>query len=133
MTLGDIEYMTIKPMDAFTQLKIARRLGPSLPILQGIISDENKNKDKRIITILMFSHISEEDMMFVIGECLSTIGRRQSNGSIANVRKNGSIMFDDMGMDEMLKISIEVIEETLGDFFRTSLAVLESTRDEQKV
>ena len=126
LELHGITYRTVKAMDAFTQLKIARRLGPAVPVLEGVIKKENLEKDRRILVVLMFSHIAEEDMLYVVDQCLTVVGRVQANNQIADLKRNGSLMFDDISMSDLIEIATAVIEETLGDFFRTALSPLEA-------
>jgi len=120
-------------MDAFTQLKIVRRMGPAMPLMEGLVSPENLAKDRSIVMVLMFSHISEEDMLFVVHQCLELVDR-QGPGDQAPVpvQRNGTVMFDNITMSEMLKIAVAVVEENIGDFFRTTLSELEGKANQTK-
>jgi hypothetical protein len=74
----------------------------------------------------MLSHISDEDTEYVIRKCLSVVTRQQDPiGPFAPIQSpQGGLMFEDITMQDMLALTISVIEENLGDFFRTSLADL---------
>jgi hypothetical protein len=112
-------------LDAFSQLHIARKMGPALPLVEGLVATENADKDKGILTVLIFSHISDADTEFVIHKCLSVVQRRQESGKFAKIQApDGCLMFDDIPMMDMLQLAIAVIEENLGDFFRTALGNL---------
>lgn len=114
-------------LDTFTQLHLARKLGPSIPIVSGLINPENAGKDKGILTVLMLSHIGDLDADFVIRKCLSVVTRRSAEGSLAKVQTpDGTLMFDDISLPVMLELTVAVIEENLGDFFRTALASMEA-------
>jgi len=115
-------YSVAQKLDVFTQLHVARKLGPSLPILEGLIVPENANKDKSILAVLMLSHIADADCEFVIRKCLSVVMRGQSDGRMVKLQApDGSLMFSDLTMDGMLTLTLAVIEENLGDFFRIAL------------
>lgn len=124
-------YSTIGKLDAFTQLHIARRLGSALPIVEGLVANANKGKDMNILTVLMLSHISDEDTEYVLRKCLSVVGRRQEKGISKLTAKDGSLMFDDLPMDGMLKLTVAVIEENLGDFFREALSSLDQVAQQK--
>ena len=122
LTVGEKQYVTGK-VDTFTQLHLARKLGPSIPIVEGLIDPRNAEKDKAVLTVLMLSHISDVDAEFVIRKCLSVVHRRQGDGKPAKVQSpDGTLMFDDITLSQMLELTVAVIEENLGDFFRTALA-----------
>ena len=124
LQIGENVYVSGK-LDAFTQLHIARKLGPALPIVEGLVQPENATKDKSILTVLMLSHINDADVEYIIRKCLSVVTRRQAGGTLAKVSAaDGTLMFDDITMSQMMEISMGVVEENLGDFFRTALAGL---------
>lgn len=119
---GGVAYSSKGKLDAFTQLHIARKLGPALTIVDGLVRKENFDKEKHLLIVLMLSHISDENTEFVIHKCLSVVMREQVNGQYAPVQTPaGALMFDDMTMTTILELTVEIIEENLGDFFRTAL------------
>lgn len=125
MTIGSKQYNTKGKLDAFAQLHLARKLAPALPIIEGMVDAKNAEKEKSLLTVLMLSHISDADSEFVMKKCLSVVGVRQSDGKYANLQtSDGKLMFDDTPMQDILELAVAVIEENLGDFFRTSLASL---------
>jgi len=125
LTLGAQEYSAFGKLDAFAQLHIARKLGPALPIVEGLVSAENAGKSKSLLIVLMLSHINDTDTEYVVKKCLSVVGRKQVSGQFAKIQSaDGSLMFDDISMSDLLELTVAVIEENLGDFFRTALADL---------
>jgi hypothetical protein len=125
LQLGGITYATSGKLDAFTQLHIARKLGPALPIVEGMVKPDNAGKDKSILTVLMLSHINDADVEYIIRKCLAVVTRQQDSKARAKITApDGSLMFDDITMAQMLEISMVVVEENLGDFFRTALGAL---------
>lgn len=123
---GGHVYVLNTKMDAFTQLHLARKLGPAIPIVQGLTDPANASKEKSLLTILMLSQIADIDTEYVIKKCLAVVSRQQEGGKLARIQsQDGSLMFDDITMTTMLELTVAVIEENLGDFFRTALASLD--------
>lgn len=130
VVIGNNVYLTGK-IDTFTQLHLARKLGPALPIVEGLIDPRNAEKDKSVLTVLMLSHISDVDTDFVIRKCMSVVHRKQGEGKPAKVQApDGTLMFDDISLSDMLELTVAVIEENLGDFFRTALASMAAAQVE---
>lgn len=122
LTVGGKRYATSTKLDAFVQLHIARKLGPALPIVEGLVDPANVAKDKSVLTLLMFSHISDTDTEFIIRKCLSVVQRRQEDGKPVKIQApDGSLMFDDIPLADLLTLTVAVVDENLGDFFRTAL------------
>lgn len=115
-------------MDAFTQFHIARKLGAAIPIIDGLTRKENATKDKQLLLVLMFGQLSDVDADFVVQKCLSLVLIKQGNDWAKVKNDKGQLMFDTITMAEILKLAMAVIEENLGDFFRTTLADLEATK-----
>lgn len=115
----------IGKLDAFSQLHVARKLGPAVPLVQGMVDLANASKDKALLSVLMLGHISDVDADFVVRKCLSVVTRREDTGALAKIQTpNGDLMFQDISMGDILALTNAVIEENLGDFFRTALASL---------
>jgi hypothetical protein len=132
LILADVEYVTKGLLNAFSQLHVARKLGPSVSIVAGMVDPANAEKEKTLLTVLMLSHISDEDTEFIIRKCLSVVTRKQASGTFAAVQSpDGQIMFDDMSMATILELTVGVIEENIGDFFRTALARLDQEVSKQ--
>lgn len=133
IVLGGNVYSLSQKLDAFTQLHVARKLGPALPIVEGLVDERNAGKDKTVLTVLMLAQLSDADTEFVIRKCLGVVVRHQSGGRPAKIQSpDGSLMFDDIDMQTMLDLTIAVIEENLGDFFRTALQRMAEVRDQDQ-
>jgi len=123
LTVNGKRYASTGRLDAFAALHLARKLGPSLPIVEGLVLPENASKDKSILTVLMLSHLSDADSEFVMRKSLSVVARVGDDGRLQKIQApDGTLMFDDLQLAEMLELAVAVIEENLGDFFRTALA-----------
>ena len=122
ISLNGREYRTLGQLDTFSQLHIARKLAPALPLVEGLVNHENDGKDKSVLTVLMFSQVSDSDAEFIMGKCLALIGFYQEAGKPpVKIQVNGKLMFNDIPMSDILALTVAVIEENLGDFFRTAL------------
>jgi hypothetical protein len=111
-------------LTAFDQLHIARKLSYGLIPLDGVIREENKGKDKQLMTLLMFSKMDDGDADYVMKKCLGSVLIKQGD-AWSKIVKGDSLMFDTISLPDMLKLSLAVIEENLGDFFRTALSGLD--------
>lgn len=119
-TLDD--YVITGTLNVFDQLALARKLAPALPLVDLQLKDDNKDKPKALLVVIMLSQLSDTDSTFVIGKCLSVVMRKQENGSLAKVvTKDGVLLFDDITMTDLLELTSKVIEANLGDFLRTAL------------
>ncbi len=127
LTIDGKTYVTSGPLNTFAQLGLARKLAPGLPALSAVIDHKNQSKDKSLLSVLMLSRLSDEDSEYVIQTCLSVVSRvDEASGKAAPlVAKGAGLMFADVNMGAMLEIAIAVIEENLGDFFRSALANLD--------
>lgn len=121
MSIRD-QYRLSGKLDVFTQLALARKLAPAIPIVDIQLKAENKDKPKGILVVMMLSQIDDNDSQYVVNKCLSVVLRRQDDGNFAKVQAtNGALMFDDLTMSDVLELVSWVIEENLGDFLRTAL------------
>lgn len=118
-------YQIGKKLNAFDQLKLTRKLAPAFPLIDGLIKDENKEKPKSILIILMLGMISDDAVKEIIDLCLSCVYVSQEQGiQPAPLYVNGRCMFDDVKMDEILELTAKVIEVNIGDFLNTALLSL---------
>ena len=121
MSIRD-QYKLSGKLDVFTQLSLARKLAPAIPLVDVQLKMENKDKPKSILVVMMLSQINDSDSDYIVKKSLSLVLRKQMDGSFAKLQAaNGSMMFDDVTMDEILELVSWVVEDNLGDFFRTAL------------
>ena len=45
----------IGKLTVFEQLAVARKLGPAIPIVEGLVADRNAGKDITLLVVLMLS------------------------------------------------------------------------------
>ena len=127
-TIGGFTYRTSGVMSTADQFAVARKLAPAVPVLQGLLSQENLNKERSLLTVLMFANISDESTNFVLGKCLNVISRQDpGSGNFAPLSDGkGNLMFLDVNLPVLMDLMVEVINENLGDFFRTALDSLQA-------
>lgn len=130
------ETYRIGKLDAFKQFHITRRLAPILFALgQGMSSlapekqvtegaeqvvqagaEEAIFKAFRPIADVL-AKMSDEDTEYVLAQCLNVCSKQQGSGW-APVRVAGRLMFEDMSMQVMMRLTVATIQENLGNFFR---------------
>lgn len=125
LNIDGVEYYSARSMNAFDQLAMARKLGPALPLIEGLVSKENLEKDKTILVIMMLSNLPDDSVDFLVKKCLSVVMRKNGENKPAAVQTpDGHLLFDDIKIQALLDITAAVVEENLGDFFRTALSKL---------
>lgn len=63
------------------------------------------------------SKMSDQDAEYVINTCLAAVEMEQASGGWAKVVSKGRLMFENMGMMTMLRLTMEVLKHNLSDFF----------------
>lgn len=149
LTIGEHQY-SIGRLNAMDQLHVSRKIAPLVPTIIPIISevakgglaDAFKAIDGEEIDLetfdlksldgltgalepltTAFSDMSEQDTEYVIHKCLSVVHR----GS-ARLCVNGSIMFDDLDMSQILSLTLAVIRVNLGNFIKGLLTKASATQ-----
>ena len=115
---------SIGKLDVFSQLNIARKLSPAMPLIDGLVRTENSDKDLSILVLMALSQIQDDANEYVLTTCLSVVTVKQEAGWAKISNATGGLMFDDMTIETVLKLTVKVIEENLGGFFRTALGKL---------
>lgn len=118
------EYVTSGPLSAFTQLALARKLTPAVPILSGMVDKKNGDKDRSLLVLLALAKLDDQEADYVMKTCLSVVSRMDNGQAAPVMAKGGGLMYDDITMAQMMELALAVIEENLGDFFRSALANL---------
>lgn len=117
----------IGQLGTFDQLNVARKLGPAMPLIDGLVRKDNSGKDLSVLTLMALSQIDDDANAFVVGKCLSVVSLKQQDGKFAKLTTaSGDLMFSDTSVAEIMKLVVSVIEENLGDFFRTALGNLDT-------
>lgn len=104
-------------LDAMSQFHVTRRLGGVLAAIRG------GSEGGDILAILMqaIGELSDADTEYVIGKCLTGCMRKQDgDAGWAPVFRHGQMMFADVTMPDMLRLTWATLQANLSDFF-TSL------------
>lgn len=147
--IGEETYRTGK-LSAMRQFHVGRKIAPVLlamfqaraqasTTLDGVAVDTSSGPTPAITAKLeaallgvarpvadVLSQMSEKDCEYIIGICLEACERKQGEAWAKVVASNGKLMFEDMGLRELMKLSITVIQENLGSFFAGPLEALQS-------
>lgn len=122
--LGEIEYR-VGRLGAWDQLHVARKVGPLYAnVLQsGSAAVRGDISVAALLGPVMsgLASLSKEDSEYLIRTCLSACQRRQlveDKEVWSKVAINGKIMFDDVGVEEMYRLTLEVVKANLGNFFQ---------------
>jgi hypothetical protein len=105
-------------------------LGGALPLIDGLVREQNQGKDMTMMMVLLMSKLTDEESDYIMFKCLTAVSRRQPQGWV-NIQSNGTLMFSDITVGALFKLTATVITENLGDFFRTALANLEGQTADQ--
>lgn len=146
ITVGQHSYV-IGKLDVFSQAHVSRRIAPVIPTIAPLLTEvakggiqemvdklEQASKDENGGAVLAdvdlsglanaalpfadaLAGMSDENADYVLKKCLSVV-KRDTGGSLANVCTNGSLMFDDLELGEILPLVIAVLRTSLGNFIR---------------
>lgn len=126
--INGVQYR-VGPMDTFVQFHVARRLGPVLMEFTDALANTDAAKlsaEQWIARVFgpvmgVVSRMSDADAEYILRACLATVERKDGD-RWALVQRNGNLMYSDVLMDTMLKLTIFVVRETLGPFLPEALA-----------
>nr|WP_218950805.1 hypothetical protein [Acinetobacter sp. YH16053] len=133
--IGGHDY-TIGRLNALDQLHVSRKIAPIVPNIMPILTEVAKGDLEKVIESIesdenaelggleplakalepfmeAIAKMPEDDVNYVIHKCLSVVKR---NGSV--VCRGESIMFDDLGMNHLLPLTVAVIRTNLGNFIQ---------------
>jgi hypothetical protein len=119
-TIGPHTYRAAR-LNARQQFDVARRLTNVLAMLGAEKSPEFKPTPDNFARAILFSagSIPQADMDMALGTCLGVVKRRMpgDQGWAPIATSSGSLMYDDMGMPEMLEALWHVLSaHRLPDF-----------------
>lgn len=123
---------TIGKLDALKQFHLMRRLAPVLATV-GLDIAKLKNLDSGLggagdaetnflellaPVVEVVGKMTDEDSNYIIFTCLSAVARQSPTGGFSPVTTaQNQLMFQDIDMLTMLRLSAEVVRENLRGFF----------------
>ncbi len=111
----------IGKMNALTQLHVGRRLLPAL-IAVGIRAEDLGRKEGVGIVdfmepaVKLMGSMKDEDVNYVLFKCLAAVTRQQGE-RWAQIVNGERMMFEDIDMPSMVRLTAAVLQENLGGFF----------------
>jgi|GEM_PF-5384458 len=120
-------FKLIQKLSMTEQFAIAKRLGSHtiLPFVDMMLAGEQNNVSLVAALIMALNKMSDEDANFVVNTCISKL-YDVSTQPPAAVYRNGQIMFDDLGLTEILNFTSEIILRDMRDFLNTVLPRLQT-------
>jgi len=117
-------HFRIGRLNAFDQLHVFRRV---MPLLRPVAEELKRNAKADMLDATMamtgvLSEIPDERLNYVLYKCLAVTYLRQESGYAAVV-VNNTLMFQDLDMPALMRLTIAVITENFQDFFAGLLAV----------
>lgn len=117
----------IEKLPALTQFHITRRLAPIFATMgisiQALAAGATKDLSDFIPAMgpvaEVIAHMSDDDTNYIIFACLSVVSR-QSGDKFARVSapNTTALMFADIDMATMLRLTVEVVKDSLGNFMQ---------------
>ncbi|CCD30361.1 conserved phage-related hypothetical protein [Candidatus Glomeribacter gigasporarum BEG34] len=104
-------------LNAFAQLHVARKIAPVLGGLAALQGADSAAALKSLADVI--AAMPDADCEYVLHTCLS-VTQRQNGKHFSPVwnAQNQALMFDDIGLSEMVQIAMYVIQDSLGNFLR---------------
>jgi hypothetical protein len=124
LTINDQIY-AIGKIDAVKQFHVARRLAPALVALGGaaivVLKQGGALTDAAAVASIgplveVIAGMSDDDSEYVLRACLAVVSRRSGDGWAPVQNAQGGLMFQDVDMSVMLRLTFAVIKDNLGNF-----------------
>lgn len=110
MEVNGIAYQ-IGKMNVFTQLHVSRRLAPAF--IEAKVSD----KPELLVIAEAIAKMNDDDMNFIVNSCLAVCQRKEGEGWQKVQSAPGTIQYQDIQLDNVIKLCVETIKDNLGSFF----------------
>lgn len=130
IVVNDQTYMVGK-LNALQQFHVMRRLAPVLAGMGMGVAELKTMSDKTaesagLLLVLekvteVVGQMTDEESNYVIFTCLSMVKRQVPGSGFASIVTSGKppqLMFDDIDMLAMLRLTVEVVKESLQGFFK---------------
>lgn len=136
-SVGEFTYAITRPLNAFVQDKLIRRLSPAMAGIAPALVDIATKVAGKSIDDLSLGDLLQKDVLgdlgpvakalasvpdvdadFIFSTCLGVVSRQKAGGTgWAPVMSSGGLMFEDIGLGEMYRLTWHVLQENLGPFF----------------
>jgi hypothetical protein len=127
-TIGSTVYRTDRPLDAFQQDKVLRRISPVFAALVGSMNTSSLDQIADAGNALLgnigplaeaLSQIKDADSDYVLKTCLGVVSRQATGAATWSklTTPSGDLMFQDIGLLDVYQIVFRVLQENLAGFF----------------
>lgn len=100
-------------LDAMKQFHVTRRIAPVLAKLR-----EGGDHDIMSVLIMAIGELSDVDSEYVVQTCLAGCRRKQAgDAGWAMIYRHGQLLFQDITMPAMLRLTWATLQANLADFF----------------
>ena len=112
----------IGKVSALVQLHVGRRLLPALVAVGMRAEDLGRSGGESGMAnfmepaIKIMGSMTDEDVNYVLFNCLAAVKRKQGE-RWANIVNGNRLMFEDIDMPSMVRLTAAVLQENLGGFF----------------
>ncbi|NTA27396.1 phage tail assembly chaperone [Allorhizobium ampelinum] len=114
--IADHKYRSGK-MNAMQQFQVARRIAPALASFQDVISNVKEGFAAMQPILEVIAKMSDEDVKYVIGECMGVVHREDKAGWQKVWPKGADQpIYDDIDMMVMISITSRVVMDNLLPF-----------------
>lgn len=127
ITLKEVKYR-IGRLNPRKQFHLSRRMAPFILALgkgAGSASSIKEGGDTLSSMVQVFGPISQllsempdDQVDYILTTCLSVVTRETGNGWARVQASNGELMFQELGMDDLIQLTMAVLKENLGNFFK---------------
>lgn len=124
VTIGSRTFRSTK-MDPFKQIHVIRRMGSLFPSVAGAVRVPDKMLAAGYIGAAL-GRLSDDDANFILNSCLATCQLKQGTMWASVVDANGTLMFQDMQLPEILELVWKVLEDNFRPFIKDLLAKVSS-------
>lgn len=113
-------YRAAAKLNAFQQFHVVRRV---LPVLSSVFEGDDAGFMRRAIGAM--AGMPDADCDFVLRTCLAVVQRQQGQAwaPVIAPQQGLAMMFDDIGLTELMQLTVEVIKENLSGFFSAAAAL----------
>lgn len=117
----------IEKLDAFQQFHVSRKIAPLLPpMVPAMGALDSKLGIEHLAGLLSplmeeFANMPDDKAEYVVNTCLSVVRRRQGDKWMP-VFVNGALMFHDIDLGLMMRLTYRVVLDSLGPFIQGLLS-----------
>lgn len=101
-----------------TQLQLVWRFGTRIAMYVDMRKTEN-NLAHFLPLFMTLSMLPQEASDYIVETCLGAVQRKDGQGWAKLLASNGTIMYSDLGVEEIHTLVDKVLEHNLGSFFGT--------------